>query len=93
MHFPSAVSSCADFSTCNNGQYVGWFTHEVTHSWQAQNGVNPFLGHIFSSSIFSTGDYLTRQQYLQTPSPSGLNTEREADWHKWHYLCTHGTAC
>ena len=93
IHFPSAVSSCLDFSTCANGAYVGWFTHEATHTWQFQNGVSPFLGHIFSSDIFSTGPYLSLQQYKLTPNPGGLNTEKEADWHQWHYLCNHGMTC
>ena len=90
MHFPTDMAVCQDFSKCSNGAYVGWFEHEVTHVWQYQSGTSPFWGHIFSSSVFSFGNYLPLSEYVKTPSDKGLNTEMQADWHKWHYLCTHG---
>jgi RHS repeat-associated protein len=88
IHFPSNMSGCQDFSTCNGGDDAGWFVHEVTHAWQYQNDVSPFWGHIFSLDLFSNGDYLPLNSYMDTPSPDGLSTEKQADWHKWNYLCT-----
>jgi RHS repeat-associated protein len=88
IHFPSSVSDCTDFSSCHQGTYIGWFIHEATHAWQYQNGRSPLWGHIFSGDILTFGDYLPLKRYLNTPSPSGLSTEKEADWHMWHYECT-----
>lgn len=93
MHFPTSVSDCLDFSSCNGGSYAGWFVHELTHTWQYQNGISPFWGHIFSSDIFTFGGYLSKQQYLQTPNPANLNTEQQGDWHMWHYLCINRSSC
>lgn len=90
MHFPKKMESCQDFSTCDKGIFIGWFIHEITHVYQYQNGRDPTMGHIFSSSFFSRGNYLSLKSFLKTPSPSGLNTEKEADWHMWHYVCAHG---
>jgi len=89
MHFPSDVSGCRDFIKCNDGRYAGWFIHEVTHVWQYQNGRSPFWGRIFSVDVFILGDYLPQDAYMNLPSPNGLSTEQEADWHQLHYeLCT-----
>ncbi len=93
MHFPKSVSGCLDFSSCNGGRFTGWFVHEVTHTWQFQNGISPFWGHVFSLDLFRFGGYLSKQQYYQTPSPAGLSTEQQGDWHMWHYLCTNRTSC
>jgi RHS repeat-associated protein len=92
IHFPSNVSDCTDFSSCHHGAYIGWFVHEATHAWQYQNGVSPVWGHIFSADIFTFGDYLPLKQYLRTASPAGLSTEKQADWHMWHYECGHNLA-
>jgi len=89
MHFPQSMSYCHDFSSCDHGAQIGWFIHEVTHVWQYQNGINPIWGHIFSKDVFSFGNYLPLSKYLNTPSPAGLSTEKQADWHMWHYECTH----
>ena len=93
MHFPSSMAYCQDFSSCNHGDEVGWFIHEITHVWQYQHGVNPFWGHIFSRDLFKFGNYLPLNKYLKTASPNGLPTEEQADWHMWHYECTHGLQC
>jgi RHS repeat-associated protein len=89
MHFPRSMSWCRDFSTCDNGAQAGWFIHEVTHVWQYQHGRSPFWGHIFSKDILSTGNYLPLSKYIKTPSPVDLSTEKQADWHMWHFVCTH----
>lgn len=93
MHFPESVSDCMDFSSCNGGRFTGWFVHELTHTWQYQNGVSPFWGHIFSSDLFKFGGYLSKQEYYQTPNPANLSTEQQGDWHMWHYLCTNRPSC
>ena len=90
MHFPESMNSCQDFITCSGGDYSGWFVHEATHVWQYQSGVSPFWGHIFSRDILTFGNYLPLSQYRTTPSPAGLSTERQADWHMWHYTCANG---
>ena len=81
IHFPKAVSSCQDFIACSGGDYAGWFIHEITHVWQYQNGVSPFWGHIFSKDVLRFGDYLPLSTYRITPSPLGLSTEKQGDWH------------
>jgi hypothetical protein len=93
MHFPKYTSDCQDFITCKNGGYAGWFIHEATHVWQYQTGRSPFWGHILSEDVFTfRGDYLPRDGmsgYMNLPSVNGLSTEKQADWHLWHYeLCT-----
>jgi len=90
IHFPSYMKHCQDFITCDNGRNAGWFIHEITHVWEYQNGVSPFWGHIFSSDIFTFENYLPLVDYLNTPSPIGLSTEKQADWYRWHYVCTNG---
>ncbi len=90
MHFPSSMAYCQDFSTCNNQADVGWFTHEVTHVWQSQHDISPVFGHLISGDIFNTGEYLSKSEYTNTRNTNRLDTEEQADWHKWHYLCTHG---
>jgi hypothetical protein len=92
LHFPETAFGCQDFSSCGDGMF-GWFVHEGTHAWQSQNGVSPTLGHIFSGDVLTFGNYMSKQQYSQTPSPGGLSTEKEADWHKWHYLCGKASGC
>jgi RHS repeat-associated protein len=86
MHFNAALD-CDDFTTCYGGTQVGWFIHELDHVLQSQNHVSPFLGHVFSVDIFNFGPYLSLDAYKTIPNPSGLDTEQQADWHKWHYLC------
>ena len=63
MNFPAFMAACKDFTTCSDGRYVLWFIHEVTHTWQFQNNINPVAGHIFSKDIFKFGDYLTLDEY------------------------------
>jgi len=88
MHFPRSVRDCLDFSTCNGGRFIGWFVHELTHTWQFQSGRSPFWGHIFSLDLFSFNNYLSKEQYYKTPNPACLSMEKQADWHMWRYLCT-----
>jgi RHS repeat-associated protein len=90
MHFPSDMAFCSDFVTCHSGDYLAMFMHESTHVWQHQNGRSPFWGHVFSSDIVKFSGYLSLQEYKSMPVPIHLNTEREADWHMWHYMCTSG---
>jgi len=90
IHAPSSLSACQDFITCSGGDYAGWFIHEAAHVWQYQSGVSPVWGHIFSRDIFTFGNYLPLSQYRTTPSSTGLSTERQADWHMWHYTCSNG---
>ncbi|MEQ1709490.1 MAG: hypothetical protein ABL864_14290 [Terricaulis sp.] len=84
IHFPSQDSGCANFMICGGTNYVGWFIHEVTHIWQYQHGVDPVAG------AFSPYGYMGFEEYLRTGSQN-LNTEGEADWHRWNYLCTQTT--
>ncbi|WP_371184598.1 RHS repeat domain-containing protein [Xanthomonas sacchari] len=90
IHFPSKMESCRDFVLCDGGRHIGWFIHELTHAWQYQNGVSPFWGHIFSKDAFNFGGYLGFKGYLNTRDPSGLGTEKQADWHMYNYLCRNG---
>ncbi len=85
IDFPKSAATCQDFSMCGTA-YQEWFVHEVTHTQQQC----PILGHIFSLDAFNFGNYLPLDKYRQTPSPDHLDTEEEADWHKWHYACEHG---
>lgn len=90
MHFPSSMRSCQDFVACDRGVHVGWFIHEAGHSWQHQMGRSPVLGHIFSEDVLNFGNYLRFEIFLKTPVPGGLNTEKEADWHMYNYMCRNG---
>jgi len=94
MNVPFSMASCTDFSTCHNGDLLPFFIHEVGHVYQFQNGINPVAGFLAAGYDFlnppASGSYFTRQQYLQTRSAQGLNTEQQADWHMWHYVCTYG---
>jgi RHS repeat-associated protein len=92
IYFPNYLRGCKDFTTCDSGTHIAWFMHEVTHVWQHQNGTSPFLGHIFSVDVVSFGNYLDLGGYLRTfqPNPINvipLNTEEQADWHMYNYLC------
>ncbi len=85
IDFPSSASWCQDFTKCGK-DWLRWFVHEYAHTQQ----LCPILGHIFSSDALSTGPYLTKDEYKETPSPDNLDTEKAADWHGWHYVCESG---
>jgi RHS repeat-associated protein len=104
IHLGSDLSDCADLTTCRESSQEPLFMHEVGHAYEFQIGVNPVKGFWdagYSLPAPAWGEYLTKEQYLQTPStldartPStaGLNTEQFADWHMWHYLCLTRGAC
>lgn len=81
MHFPIALSNQGDLTAYNGG----WFVHEAAHSMQYQSGISPVWGHIFSKDIVTFGEYLSHDEYKNTNSPSGLSTEKEADWYMHKY--------
>jgi len=95
IHFPKSASSCLDFMTCggksDGATQIFWFIHEVDHISQFQHGIGPVMGHILHD-LFNTGPYLSLEQFRRTPSPDKLHTEEAADWHAWHYLCSHNIA-
>ena len=95
IHFPKSAASCLDFMTCGGKSdgttQIFWFIHEVAHISQFQHGIDPVTGHILHDP-FNTGPYLRLEQFLRTPSPDKLHTEEAADWHAWHYVCSHNIA-
>jgi hypothetical protein len=88
IHFPSNFSFCSDFTSCDDGRWTGWFIHEVTHVWQWQQGMDPVLGHIFSMHAFVNDNYLPFSQYNSSADWWAYDTEQQADWNKWNFLCS-----
>ena len=93
IHFPSEYSDCADFITCGGENVSGWFIHELGHVWQFQNGISPVLGRVFSFDFLNSGSYLDKQEYKSIITPSSLDTEQQADWHRWHFMCENYPKC
>lgn len=84
IHFPKNMSGCRDFTTCSEGDKVGWFIHETTHAWQHQQHWWSALRKV---GVWGAGPYLNLQRYKQIKDPSHLNFEEQADWHMWNYIC------
>jgi hypothetical protein len=95
IHLMPSDSFCTDLSACANGNYIPLLVHEAGHVYEFQKGVDPAVGYFLGGSWFhGVGEYLNRSEYVQSrssPPPLNVfNTERFADWHTWHYMCSTG---
>ncbi|TAJ93587.1 MAG: RHS repeat-associated core domain-containing protein [Gammaproteobacteria bacterium] len=95
IHMPKSMLSCQDFISGCSGSYIALFIHAITHVWQfyrrnEEGRLGPVWGHILSGDLLpkEPGEYLPKERYVNTPSTKRLNTEEEADWHMWHFMCS-----
>jgi hypothetical protein len=96
IYWPAAAH-CQDLTQCTITYPGGYerttldiFIHEMGHVMQHQQGVNVVLRalphHVWSGVTFGRyNPYMSRSQFLQTPSPQGLNVEAQADWYMHRY--------
>jgi hypothetical protein len=90
INLPKRLAYCADLTTCDGGAHIDLFIHEFAHAWININTPN-YLG--ISGSIRGfisngaeaapVGGYLPYSEFINTPTPAGLNTEQMADWFMW----------